>query len=117
MKFVTVCGAGVGSSVMLKVFAQNILSDEGIAGSVEAADISSLNPYDYDVIITSSAFAERLEGQVKHLIIMDNMLDQAYLRSQILSLVSEEEAVRWIYYSISFKPYFPRPSLLSVWSA
>ncbi|MDK7302914.1 MULTISPECIES: PTS sugar transporter subunit IIB [Aerococcus] len=93
MKFVTVCGAGVGSSVMLKVFAQNILSDEGIDGSVEAADISSLNPYDYDVIITSSAFAERLADQVKHLIIMDNMLDQDYLRSQILNLASEEEAV------------------------
>ena len=89
VKIVTVCGAGVGSSLMLKVFVQQILSAEGIEGKVDASDISSLNSNEYDVIITTSDFAERLRSSSAHIIKIDNMMDKKYLKEQIMNFINK----------------------------
>ena len=52
INIVTVCGAGVGSSMMLRLFAQQILDAEDIEATVDASDIGSVDPSAYDLIIT-----------------------------------------------------------------
>ncbi|EHR35483.1 PTS sugar transporter subunit IIB [Helcococcus kunzii] len=89
LKFVTVCGAGVGSSMMLRLYTQQILDSEQIDGTVEASDISSVSPNDYDVIITTSDFAERLRTNNNHIIRIDNMMDKEFLKSEILRVKNE----------------------------
>ncbi|MFL8969292.1 PTS sugar transporter subunit IIB [Helcococcus kunzii] len=89
LKFVTVCGAGVGSSMMLRLYTQQILDSEKIDGTVEASDISSVSPNDYDVIITTSDFAERLRTNNNHIIRIDNMMDKEFLKSEILRVKNE----------------------------
>lgn len=89
LKFVTVCGAGVGSSMMLRLYTQQILDSEKIDGIVEASDISSVSPNDYDVIITTSDFAERLRTNNNHIIRIDNMMDKEFLKSEILRVKNE----------------------------
>lgn len=51
LNIVTVCGAGVGSSMMMRLYAQQSLSEEGIEANVEAADIGSVNPDAFDIVI------------------------------------------------------------------
>lgn len=89
IKFVTVCGAGVGSSMMLRLFAQQILDSEKIDGVVDASDISSVSVEDYDVVITTSDFADRLRNQSKKIIKIDNMMDKEYLKQEILKIKEE----------------------------
>lgn len=89
LKFVTVCGAGVGSSMMLRLYTQQILDSEKIDGTVEASDISSVSPNDYDVIITTSDFAEILRTNNNHIIRIDNMMDKEFLKSEILRVKNE----------------------------
>ncbi|QZO76803.1 PTS sugar transporter subunit IIB [Helcococcus kunzii] len=89
LKFVTVCGAGVGSSMMLRLYTQQILDSEQIDGTVEASDISSVSPNDYDVIITTSDFAERLRTNNNHIIRIENMMDKEFLKSEILRVKNE----------------------------
>lgn len=89
LKFVTVCGAGVGSSMMLRLFAQDILDDEDIDAVVDASDISSVTPDDYDVVITTSDFADRLSPSTAKIIRIDNMMDKNFLKQEILRVTEE----------------------------
>lgn len=86
IKIVAVCGAGVGSSMMLRVFTQQIVKRHGIDAEVDASDIGSINPGDYDIVVTTSDFAERLTPQAA-IIRMDNMLDKAYLEQELLNII------------------------------
>ena len=89
LKFVTVCGAGVGRSMMLRLFSQDILDDEDIDAVVDASDISSVTPDDYDVVITTSDFADRLSSSTAIIIRIDNMMDKNFLRQEILRVTEE----------------------------
>ncbi|WP_426350315.1 PTS sugar transporter subunit IIB [Alloiococcus sp. CFN-8] len=87
VKIVTVCGAGVGSSMMLRVFTQQILKAEGIDAEVEASDIGSVNADSYDIVITTSDFADILRSSSAKIIRIDNMMDKAYLKEQLLKSI------------------------------
>lgn len=87
LNIVTVCGAGVGSSMMLRLFAQQILDAEGIEATVDASDISSVSPDSYDMIITTSDFADAMRATSTPIIRIDNMMDKANLRTQLLNTI------------------------------
>ncbi|MCA9766066.1 MAG: PTS sugar transporter subunit IIB [Carnobacterium sp.] len=89
IKVVTVCGAGVGSSMMMRLFSQQILDDEGIEADVEASDISSVSPDSYDILITTSDFADALRNSTAYIIRIDNMMDKSYLKEQLLKAIKE----------------------------
>lgn len=89
IKVVTVCGAGVGSSMMMRLFSQQILDDEGIEADVEASDISSVSPDSYDILITTSDFADALRDSSARIIKIDNMMDKPYLKEQLLKAIKE----------------------------
>ncbi|ATH00069.1 PTS sugar transporter subunit IIB [Lacticaseibacillus paracasei] len=72
IKIVTVCGAGVGSSMMERLFAQQILDAEKIEAEVDASDISSVDPNAYDLVITTSDFANQLSESPTPIIRLDS---------------------------------------------
>lgn len=84
LKIVTICGAGVGSSMMLRVFVQEILDKHDIEAEVDASDIGSVSPESYDILITTSDFADSLRGADATVIRIDNMMDKVYLEEQLL---------------------------------
>ena len=88
LNIVTVCGAGVGSSMMMRLYAQQSLSEEGIEANVEAADIGSVNPA-FDIVITTSDFADLLHASRAKIVRIDNMMDKAYLKEQLLRTIKE----------------------------
>lgn len=89
LNIVTVCGAGVGSSMMMRLYAQQSLSEEGIEANVEAADIGSVNPDAFDIVITTSDFADLLHASRAKIVRIDNMMDKAYLKEQLSRTIKE----------------------------
>ncbi|MGX4670054.1 PTS sugar transporter subunit IIB [Cerasibacillus sp. JNUCC 74] len=87
LNIVTVCGAGVGSSMMLRVFAQQVLAEEGIQSNVEASDIGSVSADNYDVVITTSDFADILRHSKAKIVRIDNMMDKELLRTELLKVI------------------------------
>ena len=87
LKIVTVCGAGVGSSMMLRLFTQQILQAEGIEATVDASDIGSVSPDSYDILITTSDFADTLRGSSATIVRIENMMDKAFLKSELLKAI------------------------------
>jgi ascorbate PTS system EIIB component len=77
MKIVTICGAGIGSSGILKVNAERVLKKLDIDATVVAADIGSLTDVvtDAQVILTSSEFVGRIGKTFADIVVIDNYFD------------------------------------------
>ena len=65
LKVITVCGFGLGSSMILRMSVEKVLKKHGIDGNVETCDITTASSVQCDVIFTSNEFYEELGNKVK----------------------------------------------------
>lgn len=89
IKIVTVCGAGVGSSMMLRLFTQQILDAEKIEAVVDASDVGSVNASDYDIVITTADFAKVLRNNQASIVEINNLMDKEYLKQSLLAIIKK----------------------------
>lgn len=88
MKIMTVCGFGVGTSLLLKMTVDSILEEEGINGEVEASDMTSACGNSADLILTSKEIGEEIEGQVSgKLVYISNFMDKEEVKEKILKAI------------------------------
>lgn len=85
MKIVAICGAGIGSSGILKVNAERVLKKLGLEADVTAADIGSVRSAakDAQVILTSAAFVDAIGTTFADVIVIDNYFDQQELSDKL----------------------------------
>ena len=85
MKVVTICGAGIGSSGILKVNAERVLQRLDIEADVVAADLSSLAEVaaDAQVILTSAEFVEAIGATYADVIVIENYFDTNELAEKL----------------------------------
>ena len=85
MKIVTICGAGIGSSGILKVNAERVLRKLDIEATVVAADIASVATVaaDAQVILTSAEFVEAIGKTFADVIVVENYFDTAELTAKL----------------------------------
>ena len=85
MKIVTICGAGIGSSGILKVNAERVLRRLDIEADVVAADVASLASVagDAQVILTSSEFVDAIGATYADVIVIDNYFDTEELSRKL----------------------------------
>ena len=77
MKIVAICGAGIGSSGILKVNAERVLGRLGIEADVTAAHLGSLaaDAADAQIILTSPEFVEAIGKTNADVIVVHNFFD------------------------------------------
>ncbi len=85
MKIVTICGAGIGSSGILKVNAERVLRKLDIDATVVAADVASVQEVasDAQVILTSAEFVSAIGKTFADVIVIENYFDTAELTSKL----------------------------------
>ena len=85
MKIVAICGAGIGSSGILKVNAERVLQRLGITATVVAADIDSIVRVaaDAQVILTSEEFVEAIGATRADVIVVQNYFDTDELAAKL----------------------------------
>ena len=85
MKIVTICGAGIGSSGILKVNAERVLQRLDIEADVVAADIGSIAQVaaDAQVILTSAEFVDAIGQTFADVIVVENYFDTAELSAKL----------------------------------
>ena len=85
MKIVTICGAGIGSSGILKVNAERVLRKLDISATVVAADIASVAAVaaDAQVILTSAEFVDAIGKTNADVIVIENYFDTAELTDKL----------------------------------
>ena len=85
MKIVTICGAGIGSSGILKVNAERVLKKLDIEADVVAVDLASLASVaaDAQVILTSAEFVEAIGKTWADVIVIENYFDTSELTEKL----------------------------------
>lgn len=85
MKIVTICGAGIGSSGILKVNAERVLQRLGLTATVVAADIASVARVaaDAQVILTSAEFVEAIGPTRADVVVIENYFDTDELAAKL----------------------------------
>ena len=85
MKIVTICGAGIGASGILKVNAERVLQRLGLTATVVAADIASVGRVaaDAQVILTSAEFVEAIGPTRADVVVIENYFDTDELSTKL----------------------------------
>lgn len=85
MKILTLCGAGIGTSGILKVNAERVLQRLGIDARVVAIDVSMLADEleDAQVILTGPEFVETIGSTFADVIVVENYFDTAELQRKL----------------------------------
>ena len=60
IKIVTVCGCGLGSSLMAKSVIEKIVKEFGIRASIEASDAGTAKGYVSDLVVTTTILKPRV---------------------------------------------------------
>jgi len=85
VKILTLCGAGIGTSGILKVNAERVLQRLGIDARVVAIDASMLESElgDAQVILTGPEFVDTIGTTFADVIVVENYFDTAELQRKL----------------------------------
>jgi PTS system ascorbate-specific IIB component len=76
MKIIAVCGAGIGTSVLLKMNAEKVLRSLDLEATVEAADIDTARASrDAQILLTTPELVEKLQGLPSEVIAIEHVFD------------------------------------------
>lgn len=91
-KIVTVCGMGIGTSVLLKMNVEKVLRSRGQNAEVVAADIDSAPRVaaDAKLILTSPEFEPALSGLSADTVVISNFFDLNEIENKLADLFGEE---------------------------
>ncbi len=92
LKIITVCGCGLGSSLLAKVAIEKIAREYGIKTSIDAADAGTAKGHDADIIVAQEHLAPRI-GEIPGtpVLAVKSFMDQDELR-QVLGPHFEKHA-------------------------
>ncbi len=88
LKILTVCGNGIGSSLMAKEIVQNICNEEGIEANVNSADVNSANSADVDLAITVNEIIPQLKN-CKRTVAIRSYVSKKKIKEDILDVLKE----------------------------
>jgi PTS system ascorbate-specific IIB component len=85
VKIVAICGAGIGTSGILKVNAERVLDRLGLDADVTAADVGSVTAAasDAQIILTSPELVERIGPTNADVIVVQNYFDLDELEQKL----------------------------------
>ena len=85
VQILTVCGAGIGTSEILRVTASRALQRLGIDASVTATDAEHVHELgeDVQVILATAENVPAIGRTYAQIIVIDNILDQAEVEAKL----------------------------------
>ena len=88
LNIVTVCGFGIGSSLILKMTVDDMLAAEGITADTVPQDVTSVAGIHADLLFTSNELFPQIEGKVDcPIIVIENFLDVKEVREKGLETI------------------------------
>lgn len=93
MKFLAVCGSGLGTSFMVEMNINQILGELGVTDvEVSHSDLSSAAQGDADVFFLAKDIAEG-GSHLGEVVVMDSIIDMDELRTKVKQVVEEKGLV------------------------
>lgn len=93
MKFLAVCGFGVGSSMVLKMTLDKVVKEINIDASVENTDIATAKATEADAYFTSQELLKDLKASVKNPVYpVKKYMDKEEVSKQVRAYLDSQEA-------------------------
>ncbi len=89
LKVITVCGVGMGSSLILKMTAEDAFREAKIEATVEHSDLSSAKTMNADIIVVQSLHAAEVSGFAPIIVVIKNFLDKEFIKQETMRLLRD----------------------------
>ena len=92
IRIVTICGCGMGSSLMLKLNVEKLMAELGIEGTVEVADMIAGKGMKADIMITTPDILKALgdvSRQFNRVVVLSNLVSKRVLRQELGPVLTE----------------------------
>lgn len=93
LKVLTVCGVGQGSSLLMKMFAEDVFKELGIPARVESTEILTAKAGGADIIVCSILHEAELKGSATIVIGLKNLIDKKEMKEKIVKALVEK---KWV---------------------
>lgn len=87
LKIFTVCGNGIGSSLMLKMRLDEICEEHGIEADIESTDFNSAQGKGSDLIVTIKELANQFTG--KKVAVIKSYVNKKKIEADVLDILLE----------------------------
>ncbi|KOF56463.1 MULTISPECIES: PTS sugar transporter subunit IIB [Clostridium] len=87
MNIVTVCGMGMGSSLILKMNMDDILKKNGVSANVEACDLGSLTGKTADLVVTTYELKSQIDGKGYNTVYVKNVIDKKTIEEVVMEAI------------------------------
>ncbi len=88
-KALVCCRAGMGSSMLLKIKADQVIS--GFPIQTEHGNLDSLNGFNGDLVITMDDLSEELKDKVPYALGIRNIMDKAEMKEKMEQFLSSKK--------------------------
>ena len=83
----TVCGMGLGTSMMLAMQVRQVLKDAGVDARVDPVDLGSFKSQPADVVVTTTSMSKQVSGTGAKVVLIDNLIDREQIKARVLEAV------------------------------
>jgi PTS system ascorbate-specific IIB component len=84
LEVVTVCGVGMGTSLIMRMTAEEVLKELGVRAHVQAMDTASARGMHADMLIGQAMHTEEFQGRFPAVVTVENFIDKTEMRAKIL---------------------------------
>ncbi|WP_232697548.1 PTS sugar transporter subunit IIB [Brevibacillus daliensis] len=85
---VTVCGNGIGSSLMCSLKVKEICDENGIVASVESSDFNSAKGRGVDLIVTVDELAKQFDSS-QRVAVIRSYINKKKIKEDVLDIIKE----------------------------
>ena len=94
MRIATLCGMGFGTSMMLKLFIDDILKAEGIKAETLPWDLSSFKGQQADIVVAPTDMEMHLRNTKAKVVLIRNLVDKNEIKEKVLQAIQEYSAAQ-----------------------
>lgn len=91
-KALVCCRAGMGSSMLLKIKADQVIKENSLPIQTEHGSLDSLIAFDGDLVITLDSLADELYNKVPYIVSISSVLDKEEMKEKFSSYINWAEA-------------------------
>ncbi len=92
MRIATLCGMGFGSSMMLKMFIDEILKELRIKAEVIPWDLGTFKGQQADIVVAPIDMQMHLKSTTARVVLIRNLVDKKELRDKLIPVLQEYQS-------------------------
>ena len=91
IRIATLCGMGFGSSMMLKLFIEEILKDLGMKAEVVPWDLGTFKGQQADIVVAPTDMEMHLRSTPAKVVLIKNLVDKKELRDKLVPVLEASQ--------------------------